>query len=88
MKDDFKKDLWKAIIGEYCIINALKRKDLTSYDIYNQSSLGVAMEYLDMTDGWTRNEFEYLKSRDGILSTYIDENGNVFNLTLKDILSL
>jgi len=85
---DFKKKLCEFIIGNYCRENNKIETELTRKDIYNQTTLGIAMEYLGLTDGWLEEDFDYLSIRAGLINTYIDYNNNVFNLTLRDILNI
>jgi uncharacterized protein YlxP (DUF503 family) len=85
---DFKKELCESIIGDYSRENNKIISELKVEDIYNQTTLGIAMQYLDLTNGWLQENFDYINSRDGILNTYVNTENNTFYLTLRDILNL
>lgn len=82
--NEFKKSLCEAIVKEYCDVNETSISLLTKEDVYNSSTLGIALEWLKERDDIVSNSEvkSYLQSRFGVM--YIYTNG--FALTLRDIL--
>lgn len=87
MKYAEKVKLCRAIIGDYCREHDKKESELNREDIYAQSTVGIAMQFLGRTETFTEEDVEYLGTRGGVMKTYVDNNIQAYTLTLTDILS-
>lgn len=86
MDDNFKKSLCIAIVEDYCYINNVSKKELSMKDVLDDGRVGIAMQYLGLTEGWPKEDLQYINDRGGVIKTYVRENGKPFILSLRDIL--